>query len=47
MKIMLLKLRVIPLLLLTPIASIFEVTGESYFEKISRTYKNLINILKM
>lgn len=41
------KLRIIPLLILTPIASIFEITGESYLKKVKRNYKELIDVFKM
>lgn len=46
-KAILAKTKVLPLLLLAPIACIFEVTGESYIEKVFRNYKYLIDILKM
>ena len=47
LKVILTKCRVIPLFILVPIASIFEMTGQSYGKKVREHYKGLIDILRM
>lgn len=43
----LVKFKTILMLLLIPIASIFEMTGEKYIQKVRRYYKEFFDILKM
>lgn len=47
MKAMFVKFKIILLMLLVPIASIFEMTRESYLNKVIRNYQELIEVLKL
>ncbi|BFN03890.1 hypothetical protein K092500153_05970 [Clostridium tetani] len=40
------KLKIVFMMLLIPIASVFEVTNESYTKKVSRHYKDWLKLFK-